>query len=67
METMEPLRQRSQMLLEIVHDLSIIQNRLTVLEDQFEDDGLVARIAEAAHMLAVKLEALETKINARAE
>ena len=55
------------MLLDIEHDLSLIKDRLGKLEDQFEDDGLIARLAESAHVLAIKLEALEAKINASAE
>lgn len=62
---MEPLSQRSAMMLDIIRDLRNVQERLGVLEDHFEDDGLIMRLAETAHLLAVKLEAIEQKINAR--
>lgn len=56
---------RSQLILDIEHDLNVIKNRLNAIEDHFEDDGLIARLAETAHLLAIKLEALEAKIDAR--
>ena len=52
---------RSQLLLDIEHDLSRIKDRLGKLEDHFEDDGIIARIAEAMHQIAVELEQIKSR------
>ena len=52
---------RSEMLLDIEHDLSRIKNRLNKLEDHFEDDGIIARLAETLHKLAVELEQIKAR------
>lgn len=51
----------SQLLLDIEHDLSLIKDRLGKLEDQFEDDGLIAQIAESLHRIAVEVEQLKAR------
>ena len=51
----------SQLLLDIEHDLSRIKNRLNALEDHFENDGIIAQIAETLHKLAVELEQLKDR------
>lgn len=56
--------QRTQLLLDIEHDLSRIKDRLGLLEDHFEDDGLIAQLAEVVHVLATKVEALEDQAHA---
>jgi len=53
--------QRSQWILDIEFDLNRIKNRLAVLEDHFEHDGQIARIAEALHRLAVEVEPLKSR------
>ena len=54
---------RSQLLLDIEHDLSMIKNRLNALEDHFEDDGVITRIAETLRALVSEVE----QIGARRE
>lgn len=54
-------RQPSQWILDIEHDLRIISQRLHMLENHFEDDGLIAQLTEAVHQLTVKIEALEAR------
>lgn len=51
-------RQRSQMLLDIEHDLSLIKDRLSKLEDHFESDGIIDQIAQTIHRLVVQIEQL---------
>lgn len=53
--------QRSQRLLDIDYDLSRIKNRLNAIEDHFEDDGIIARLAETLHKLAVELEQIKAR------
>ncbi len=50
---------RSQRMLDFERDLRLISERLHKLEDHFEDDGSIARLAEDIHRLAMRLEALE--------
>ncbi len=57
--------QRSQMLLDIEHDLSLIKDRLNKLEDHFEDDGVIAELKEIAYRLAEKVASLEKARDAR--
>ncbi len=57
--------QRSQLLLDIEHDLSLIKNRLNKLEDYFEDDGVIAELIEIAYRLAEKVASLEKARDAR--
>lgn len=64
---MENERHRSQILLDIEHDLNRIKNRLNALEDHFEQDGMVSQIAQAIHQLAVKIEQLSQVGDASAE
>ncbi len=61
------MQQRSQMLLDIEHDLSLIKNRLNTLEDHFEDEGVIAELIEIAYRLAEKVAALEKARDARPE
>ena len=52
---------RSQLLLDIEHDLNRISKRLNALEDQFENDGIIVRIAETLHRLAVEMEQIKAR------
>ena len=47
---------RSQLLLDIEHDLNLISKRLHALEDHFEDDGIVAQLTASVYALATKHE-----------
>ena len=58
---MDGINQRSRLLLDIEHDLSLIKNRLNQIEDQFEEDGIIARMAETLHKLAVELEQFKSQ------
>ena len=53
---------RSQLLLDIEHDLNRISQRLNTLEDHFEDNGIIARIAETLNTLAVELEQIKARV-----
>ena len=48
---------RSQWILDIEYDLSMIKDRLGKVEDAVDAD--LAQLARAVHLLAVKVEALE--------
>ena len=48
--------QRSQWILDIERDLRLISERLHVLEDHFEDEGIIAQFAEILHQIAIKVE-----------
>ena len=52
---------RSQLLLDIEHDLSRIKNRLNALEDHFEDDGVIARIDETLRSLVYEVERIRAR------
>ena len=52
---------RSQLLLDIEHDLSRIKNRLNALEDHFEDDGVIARIDETLRQLVSEVEQIRAR------
>ena len=58
---MDVTNQRSRLLLDIEHDLSLIKNRLNKLEDHFDDDGVIGLIAESLHKVAVELERIKTQ------
>ena len=64
---MELLSQRSRMLLDIEHDLSLIKDRLNKLEDHFEDDGVIGLIADSLHKVATELERIKAARDADAE
>ncbi len=53
---------RSQLLLDIEHDLSRIKNRLNAIEDHFEDDGIITRIAETLRQLATEVEQIKARV-----
>ena len=52
---------RSQWILDIERDLRLISERLHVLEDQFEHDGVIVQLAETLHVLATELEHFKTR------
>ena len=52
---------RSQWILDIEHDLRLISERLNVLEDHFEDDGVIAQLAEVLHKIAAEMEQIKTR------
>ena len=52
---------RSQWILDIERDLRLISERLHTLEDHFEDEGIIARLAETLHTLATELEQLKAR------
>ncbi len=56
--------ERSHWILDIEHDLRLISERLHALEDNFENDGIIAEMIEAAQRLAEKVKALEAARNA---
>ena len=53
------MSKHSRLLSDIEHDLNRIAVRLHALEDHFEDDGIIARLAKLVHQLTEKIEALE--------
>ena len=53
---------RSQLLLDIEHDLNRISQRLHTLEDHFEHDGVITRIAETLHQLATEVEQIKARV-----
>ena len=55
------MTERSQLILDIEHDLNRISQRLNTLEDHFENDGIIARMAEALHKLAVEIEQIKAR------
>ena len=58
---------RSQLLLDIEHDMSLIKDRLSRIEDHFEDGGIIERLAETLHKLAVEVEQLKDRRDGHAE
>ncbi len=55
------MTERSRWILDIERDLRLITDRLHALEDYFEDDGLIARLAATVHQLALDLETLKAR------
>lgn len=55
------MTERSRWILDIEHDLRIISERLHALENHFEDDGLIARLTEALHQIAVEVEQIKAR------
>ena len=55
------MTERGRMILDIEHDLNRISQRLNTLEDHFENDGIIARMAEALHKLAVEIEQIKAR------
>lgn len=58
---MDDTRSRSQLLLDIEHDLNRISKRLHALEDHFENDGIIMQIADAIHQLTVEIESMKAR------
>ncbi len=52
---------RSQWILDIERDIRLISERVHVLEDHFEDDGLIVQMAETLHKLATELEQFKAR------